>query len=170
MIVLFFAALLLGMPVSFGMLLASLAYLELTDTAPIVAVPQAMVDGTGNFVLLALPFFIFAGLIMERGGISLRLVRFAMALIGRMRGGLLQVVVVTIFLISGVSGSKVADVAAVRPGGARRAETPGLPGIRGCGGVGRVGGDGRDDSAQHRDAGARLGDADLDRYACSSPG
>ncbi len=115
MIVLFFAALLLGMPVSFGMLLASFAYLELTDSAPIVAVPQAMVDGTGNFVLLALPFFIFAGLIMERGGISLRLVRFAMALIGRMRGGLLQVVVVTIFLISGVSGSKVADVAAVGP-------------------------------------------------------
>ncbi len=115
MIVLFFAVLLLGMPVSFGMLLASFAYLELTDTAPIVAVPQAMVDGTGNFVLLALPFFIFAGLIMERGGISLRLVRFAMALIGRMRGGLLQVVVVTIFLISGISGSKVADVAAVGP-------------------------------------------------------
>jgi tripartite ATP-independent transporter DctM subunit len=115
MIMLFFAALLLGMPVSFGMLFASLCYLELTDTAPIVAVPQAMVDGTGNFVLLALPFFIFAGLIMERGGISLRLVRFAMALIGRMRGGLLQVVVVTIFLISGVSGSKVADVAAVGP-------------------------------------------------------
>jgi len=115
MILLFFGALLLGMPVSFGMLFATLSYLELTDTAPLVAVPQAMVDGTGNFILLALPFFIFAGLIMERGGISLRLVRFAMALIGRARGGLLQVVVVTIFLVSGVSGSKVADVAAVGP-------------------------------------------------------
>lgn len=115
MIVLFFAAILLGMPVSFGMLLAALSYLDLTGAAPVMAVPQAMVDGTGNFVLLALPFFIFAGLIMERGGISLRLVRFAMALVGRMRGGLLQVVVVTIFLVSGVSGSKVADVAAVGP-------------------------------------------------------
>ncbi len=115
MIVLFFAALLLGMPVSFGMLLAALSYLDLTGAAPVMAVPQAMVDGTGNFVLLALPFFIFAGLIMERGGISLRLVRFAMSLVGRMRGGLLQVVVVTIFLVSGVSGSKVADVAAVGP-------------------------------------------------------
>ena len=114
-ILLFFAAILLGMPVSFGMLLAALAYLDLTGSAPVVAVPQSMVDGTGNFVLLALPFFIFAGLIMERGGISLRLVRFAMALVGRMRGGLLQVVVVTIFLVSGVSGSKVADVAAVGP-------------------------------------------------------
>ncbi len=115
MIVLFFAAILLGMPVSFGMLLAALSYLDLTGAAPVMAVPQAMVDGTGNFVLLALPFFIFAGLIMERGGISLRLVRFAMSLVGRMRGGLLQVVVVTIFLVSGVSGSKVADVAAVGP-------------------------------------------------------
>ena len=115
MILLFFGAILLGMPVSFGMLFATLSYLDLTDTAPLVAVPQAMVDGTGNFILLALPFFIFAGLIMERGGISLRLVRFAMALIGRVRGGLLQVVVVTIFLVSGVSGSKVADVAAVGP-------------------------------------------------------
>jgi tripartite ATP-independent transporter DctM subunit len=97
------------------MLFATLSYLDLTDTAPLVAVPQAMVDGTGNFILLALPFFIFACLIMERGGISLRLVRFAMAIIGKMRGGLLQVVVVTIFLVSGVSGSKVADVAAVGP-------------------------------------------------------
>ena len=115
MILLFFGAILLGMPVSFGMLFATLSYLDLTDTAPLVAVPQAMVDGTGNFILLALPFFIFAGLIMERGGISLRLVRFAMAIIGGVRGGLLQVVVVTIFLVSGVSGSKVADVAAVGP-------------------------------------------------------
>jgi tripartite ATP-independent transporter DctM subunit len=115
MILLFFSAILLGMPVSFGMLLATMAYLTLTDAAPVVAVPQAMVDGTGNFVLLALPFFIFAGLIMERGGISVRLVRFAMALIGRARGALSQVIVVTIFLISGVSGSKVADVAAVGP-------------------------------------------------------
>jgi tripartite ATP-independent transporter DctM subunit len=115
MILLFFGAILLGMPVSFGMLFATISYLDLTDTAPLVAVPQAMVDGTGNFILLALPFFIFAGLIMERGGISLRLVRFAMAIIGNVRGGLLQVVVVTIFLVSGVSGSKVADVAAVGP-------------------------------------------------------
>jgi tripartite ATP-independent transporter DctM subunit len=72
-----------------------------------------MVDGTGNFILLALPFFILAGGIMEQGGISVRLVRFAMALVGGLRGGLLQVVVVTIYLVSGISGSKIADVAAV---------------------------------------------------------
>ena len=115
MMAIFFTAILFGMPVSFGMLLAAISYLDLVGSAPLVAVPQSMVDGTGNFVLLALPFFIFAGLIMERGGISHRLVRFAMALIGRMKGGLLQVIVVTIYLIAGVSGSKIADVSAVGP-------------------------------------------------------
>ena len=113
MVGLFFAAVLLGLPVSFAMLASALCYLAATDAAPPIAVPQNMVDGTGNFILLALPFFIFAGLIMERGGISVRLVRFAMALVGGIRGGLLQVVVVTIYLVSGISGSKIADVAAV---------------------------------------------------------
>ncbi|MGD0106637.1 MAG: TRAP transporter large permease subunit [Rhodopila sp.] len=113
MVALFFAAVLFGLPVSFAMLLSTLIYLQTTDAAPFIAVPQNMIDGTGNYILLALPFFIFAGLIMERGGISVRLVRFAMALVGRARGGLLQVIVVTIYLVSGISGSKVADVAAV---------------------------------------------------------
>jgi tripartite ATP-independent transporter DctM subunit len=113
MIVLFLGAVLLGLPVSFAMLLSTLLYFQATDAAPFVAVPQNMIDGTGNFILLALPFFIFAGLIMERGGISLRLVRFAMALVGRVKGGLLQVIVVTIYLVSGISGSKIADVAAI---------------------------------------------------------
>lgn len=113
LIALFFGSVLLGLPVSFAMLLSTLTYLALTDAAPAIAVPQNMVDGTGNFILLALPFFIFAGLIMERGGISVRLVQFAMALVGGIRGGLLQVVVVTIYLVSGISGSKIADVAAV---------------------------------------------------------
>jgi tripartite ATP-independent transporter DctM subunit len=113
MIGLFFAAVLLGMPVSFAMLLGTLSYLQATDMVPALAVPQNMVDGISNFILLALPFFIFAGLIMEKGGISVRLIRFAMVLVGRLRGGLLQVVVVTIFMVSGISGSKIADVAAV---------------------------------------------------------
>ncbi len=113
MLMLFFGTVLLGLPVSFAMLLSTLIYLTMTDAAPVIAVPQNMIDGTGNFILLALPFFIFAGLIMERGGISLRLVQFAMAIVGNVRGALLQVMVVTIYLVSGISGSKIADVAAV---------------------------------------------------------
>lgn len=113
MIALFFATVLMGLPVSFAMLLATLVYLQATDTAPPVAAPQNMVDGTSNFILLALPFFLFAGLILEQGGIGIRLVRFALALVGHLKGGLLQVIVVTIYLVSGISGSKIADVAAV---------------------------------------------------------
>jgi tripartite ATP-independent transporter DctM subunit len=113
MIALFFATVLFGLPVSFAMLLATLVYLQATDTAPPVATPQNMVDGTSNFILLALPFFLFAGLILEQGGIGVRLVRFALALVGHLKGGLLQVIVVTIYLVSGISGSKIADVAAV---------------------------------------------------------
>jgi tripartite ATP-independent transporter DctM subunit len=109
----FFVTIFGGLPVGFALLLSTTVYLWLADTVPMVALPQNMVDGTGNFVLLALPFFILAGLIMERGGISLRLVRFVHALIGHLRGGLLHVMVLSMYLVSGLSGSKTADVAAV---------------------------------------------------------
>src|SRR5260370_13465916 len=72
-----------------------------------------MVNGTGNFILLAVPFFILAGLIMERGGISVRLVRFVYTLVGHLRGGLLQVTGGSMSVVSGLPGSRPADVAAV---------------------------------------------------------
>ncbi|MGH7101532.1 MAG: TRAP transporter large permease subunit [Acetobacteraceae bacterium] len=102
-----------GLPVGFALMLGSAFFLWAAAAAPMMALPQSMVNGTSNFVLLAVPFFIFAGLIMERGGISLRLVRFVHALVGHLRGGLLQVMVGSMYLISGLSGSKAADVAAV---------------------------------------------------------
>ncbi len=110
---LFFLAILAGVPVGFVLLLATASYLWITDAASLVALPQSMVNGTGNFILLAVPFFIFAGLIMERGAISARLVRFVYTLVGHLRGGLLQVTVVSMYIVSGLSGSKPADVAAV---------------------------------------------------------
>jgi tripartite ATP-independent transporter DctM subunit len=113
MLVAFLLAILAGLPVSFAMLLGSLSFLSISGVAPLIAAAQNTVDGTNNFILLTLPFFIWAGLIMEKGGISLRLVRFAMVLVGHLRGGLLQVVVLTIYLVSGISGSKIADVVAV---------------------------------------------------------
>ena len=95
------------------LLLSTATYLWGTGTASLVVLPQTMVNGTGNFILLAVPFFILAGLVMERGGISIRLVRFIHALVGHMRGGLLQVTVASMYVVSGLSGSKPADVAAV---------------------------------------------------------
>ena len=110
---LFFLVVLAGVPVGFALVLGSAAYLYISDAAPIVALPQTMVNGTGNYVLLAIPFFVVAGLVMERGGLSLRLVHFIHALVGHVRGGLLQVMVISMFFVSGLSGSKSADVAAV---------------------------------------------------------
>jgi len=110
---LFFVAILAGVPVGFVLLLSTATYLWGTGTASLVVLPQTMVNGTGNFILLAVPFFILAGLVMERGGISIRLVRFIHALVGHMRGGLLQVTVASMYVVSGLSGSKPADVAAV---------------------------------------------------------
>ena len=112
-LLLLLVVILAGLPVGFALLLAAASYLWTSDTVPMVALPQNIVSGTGNFILLALPFFIFAGLIMERGGISLRLIRFVQASVGHLRGGLLQVMVLSMYLVSGLSGSKAADVAAV---------------------------------------------------------
>lgn len=109
----FLLTVLAGLPVGFALILGAAAYLWVSNSSPMVALPQNMVNGTGNYVLLAVPFFVLAGLIMERGGISLRLVRFVQALVGHVRGGLLHVVVVSMYLVSGLSGSKAADVAAV---------------------------------------------------------
>lgn len=118
-IAVFAVAVLLSMPVGLALMLATLAYLSSSDI-PLIALPQNMLDANGNFILLSLPFFILAGAVMEQGGISVRFVQFAMALVGHLRGGLLQVVVITTYLISGISGSKAADVAAV--GSVMRAE------------------------------------------------
>ena len=104
---------LLGLPVGFALVLATALFLYGVNPAAMVALPQNMADGVARFVLLALPFFILAGFVMEAGGISRRLVLFVAALVGRLRGGLLQVVVVSMYIVSGISGSKAADVAAV---------------------------------------------------------
>ncbi len=106
-VLLFLVSVLMGLPVGFGLLLSTASYLWLADTSPMVALPQNMLAGTSNFVLLALPFFVLAGLVMERGGISFRLVHFVHALVGHLRSGLLQVMVVSMYLVSGLLAQKV---------------------------------------------------------------
>ena len=109
----FFVPVLVGLPVGFALMLGATAYLYAADTVPMAALAHTMVNGVGNFVLLALPFFILAARIMNQGGISLRLVHLVQTLVGHFRGGLLQVMVVSMYVVSGLSGSKSADVAAV---------------------------------------------------------
>jgi len=112
-LVIVLATVLIGLPIAFALMLGTIVFLYMGGIVSMVALPQNMVDGTGRFVLLALPFFIFAGIVMERGGISRRLVSFVAAVVGGIRGGLLQVMVVSMYIVSGISGSKAADVAAV---------------------------------------------------------
>jgi tripartite ATP-independent transporter DctM subunit len=120
---LFLLPLLIGLPVGFGLLLGTLGHLIAARPSAFIGGPaawgrssilsQTMMAGVGNFVLLALPFFVFAAIIMNEGGLSLRLVRFVQTVAGHVRGGLFQVMVISMYLVSGLSGSKVADVAAV---------------------------------------------------------
>jgi len=104
--------LLMGVPVAFALAAASLATLLYLDLPSIVLVQQ-MAAGTGNASLIAIPLFIFAGEIMMRGGISERLISLASSLVGRMRGGLGQVSILSSLFFGGVSGSAIADVSAV---------------------------------------------------------
>ena len=154
-LVFFLVAILAGVPVGFVLLLSAAAYMWGTGTASLVVLPQSMVNGTGNFILLAVPFFILAGLIMERGGISVRLMRFIQSVVGHARGGLLQVAVLSMYVVSGPSGSKPADVAAV--GTVMRDQLRRAPRRRrGRGSARRVGDHGRDRAAKHSHVDRRL--------------
>lgn len=110
---LFFLATFLALPVGFSLALGTIGYLFVGNFNSFVGLPSMMLSGVDLFVLLALPFFILAGLVMEKGGISLRLVQFIDTLVGHLRGGLLHVTILSMYIVSGMSGSKAADVAAV---------------------------------------------------------
>ncbi|MGH7051093.1 MAG: TRAP transporter large permease, partial [Acetobacteraceae bacterium] len=103
----------IGVPVGFVLAAVGTIYILETGAAPPIAIAMTAQRGTGGFIFLALPFLILAGFIMDKGGIGGRIVAFLTALLGHLRGGLLQVMVGSMYLISGLSGSKAADVAAV---------------------------------------------------------
>ncbi len=106
-------AMVLGMPIAFALLVSSLAmmwHLEAFDTQ---SMALQMLNAADSFALLAVPFFLLAGEAMTAGGLSRRLVRFALALVGHRRGGLGYVAVIAAVLLSSLSGSAVADTAAL---------------------------------------------------------
>lgn len=108
-----FALLATGIPIAMTIMICAMilmAYLGLDD-AMILA--QQMVDGTSNYILTAIPFFILAGEIMHHGGISKRLVKFAELIIGRARGGLGYVTILSSIMFAGLSGVALADVSAL---------------------------------------------------------
>ena len=108
----FALALALGVPVAVSLGLASLAYI-LAEGLPLAVVPQKMYAGIDVFVLLCIPGFILAGNLMNGGGITARIVRFASAAVGWMRGGLGLTNVAGSMLFGGISGTAVADAASI---------------------------------------------------------
>jgi tripartite ATP-independent transporter DctM subunit len=118
-----------GLPIGFALALAALIFIWAEGTLPGVIFAQQMARGIDNFVLLAIPFFILVGYLMEANGMSVRLIELLQRLVGRMRGGLNVVMVTAMVLFSGISGSKMADVAAVGavlvPASRRSGQNPG---------------------------------------------
>ncbi len=108
----FVFGLVIGLPVAVTLGLSSMAYLLFADI-PLVVIPQKMYAGMDSFVLLCIPGFILAGNLMNSGGITERIIRFANALVGWMRGGLAQANIAASMLFGGISGTAVADVASV---------------------------------------------------------
>jgi tripartite ATP-independent transporter DctM subunit len=106
-------AMALGMPIAFALMLSSLALMLHLDGIDAQAMALQMINGADSFALLAVPFFILAGEAMTAGGLSRRLVQLGMALLGHVRGGLGYVAVVAAIFLASVSGSAVADTAAL---------------------------------------------------------
>ena len=112
-------AMALGMPIAYALLVCGVAlmgYLALIGGLPAFdsqIIAQRFVDGADNFPLLAVPFFLLAGEFMTAGGLSRRIVNMAMAWVGHFRGGMGYVAVVAAIIMASISGSAVADTAAL---------------------------------------------------------
>ena len=102
-----------NVPIAFAVGTACVVYVLLRGDIPMIVVPHRAMAGMDSFLLLAMPLFVLAGDLMNTGGITERLVSFARALVGHIRGGLGMTTVVSEYLFSGISGSSAADVSAV---------------------------------------------------------
>jgi tripartite ATP-independent transporter DctM subunit len=118
-----------GVPIGFALAFTALIFIWLGGMLPGLIFAQQMARGIDTFVLLAIPFFILVGYLMEANGMSVRLIALLERLVGRARGGLNVVMVLSMVIFSGISGSKMADVAAVGsvliPAARRARQNPG---------------------------------------------
>jgi tripartite ATP-independent transporter DctM subunit len=103
----------ISVPIGFALSITTVIFLLLQGSAPLSVVPLNLFSGASSFPLLAIPLFILAGGLMETSGISLRLVNLANSLVGFIRGGLAMVTVLATMIQSEISGSSVADAAAI---------------------------------------------------------
>ena len=107
------AAMALGIPIAFSLLLCGVALMLQLNMFDAQILAQNLMEGANSFPLLAVPFFMLAGEIMNAGGLSRRIVNFAMSLVGHIRGGLGYVTIVAAVIMASLSGSAVADAAAL---------------------------------------------------------
>jgi tripartite ATP-independent transporter DctM subunit len=104
-----------GVPIAFGFGLSIFGYLALTTRTPLMVLVGRMDEGMSHLILLSVPLFVFLGLLIEMTGMARAMVAFLASLLGHVRGGLHYVLVGAMYLVSGISGSKAADMAAVAP-------------------------------------------------------
>lgn len=105
----------LSVPIAFSFGLATIGYLALTTNMPLTVVIGRMDEGMSHMILLAVPLFVFLGQLIEMTGLARVMVEFFASVLGHVRGGLAYVLVGAMYLVSGISGSKSADMAAVAP-------------------------------------------------------
>ena len=106
-------AMALGMPIAFALIVCALALMALQGSFDTTILSQKLIEGADSYPLLAIPFFIFAGELMNKGGMSRRIVDFALALVGHIRGGLGLVAIFAAIVMAAISGSAAADAAAL---------------------------------------------------------
>ncbi|WP_316225480.1 TRAP transporter large permease subunit [Bradyrhizobium sp. SZCCHNS3052] len=104
-----------GVPIAFAFGLAIFGYLALTTRTPLMVLVGRMDEGMSHLILLSVPLFVFLGLLIEMTGMARAMVAFLASLLGHVRGGLHYVLVGAMYLVSGISGAKAADMAAVAP-------------------------------------------------------
>ena len=104
-----------GIPIAFAFGLATFGYLALSTTTPLPAIVGRMDEGMSHLILLAVPLFVFLGLLIEMTGMARAMIAFLASLLGHVKGGLSYVLVGAMYLVSGISGSKAADMAAIAP-------------------------------------------------------
>jgi tripartite ATP-independent transporter DctM subunit len=109
----FVLAYLLGVPIIFVLLTSALLYVQVSHVSALAVIPSNMVSGVSGFIIVAVPFFVLAGTLLGEAGLMAPVSDLISGLLAKVRGGLLHGTVVLMYLFSGVSGSKIADVAAV---------------------------------------------------------
>jgi len=114
-VVLFALSVFSGIPIAFAFGLVTVGYLSFATSIPVTVVVGRLNEGMSHPILLSVPLFIFLGLLIQQVGMAEAMVKFLASLLGHVRGGLYYVLIGAMYLVSGISGSKAADMAAVAP-------------------------------------------------------